>query len=47
MSDFDTVIDTDVEEVPTSYSGETTSEGTLSEDAGLQALRTELADKAE
>ena len=34
-------------EVPTSYSGETTSEGTLSDDAGLQALRTELADKAE
>ena len=34
-------------EVPTSYSGESTSEGTLSEDAGLQALRTELADKAE
>ena len=34
-------------EVPTSYSGETTSEGTLSEDAGLQALRTELADKSE
>jgi small subunit ribosomal protein S1 len=34
-------------EVPTSYSGETSSEGTLSDDAGLQALRTELADKAE
>jgi hypothetical protein len=28
-------------------SGETTSEGTLADDAGLQALRTELADKAE
>jgi small subunit ribosomal protein S1 len=34
-------------EAPTSYSGETTSEGTLSEDASLQALRSELAEKSD
>ena len=34
-------------EIPTSYSGESTSEGTLSDDAALQALRSELVDKTE